>query len=143
MRISLYSLNRKHHKLLSLISNHVVEFESTRKGIIVVPFEEIYKVLKCNRQELNFISSRLFEEKECDLYDVAGIKGLFCTPKGTTSFINRKYPKENKAIVITSIKDYLIISIGLITIGSAIFTALKAITVEQSNKRSIEQPLVE
>lgn len=137
MHISEFELNRKQHKLLSLISNRVVNYETTQVGLPAVPFEEIYDVMKCDRKELTFISSKLFEENECDLYDVRGIQGLFCTPKGTTAYITKKYLKENERIITEKVKNYTAIMVAFIAILSAIYTSVKSITVEKSNKEKI------
>lgn len=138
MDISEIRLNVKHHKILKLIAERNIQFNKDFKGIPAVEFETLYKELNCDFIELNLITARLFSEKECQLYDVSGVKGLFCNAEGLTSYVTKKYLKENRKAILSAIKDTLVIVVAFITIASAIYTASKASKTEASNKQKIE-----
>lgn len=85
--------NLKRHKLLRILSKgrdnfHIIK---NRKSVFGVSFDEIYKKLNCDGDELHNISTELYTSKEIEYFDYDGVIGLFSTAEGLTSFSNKKY----------------------------------------------------
>ena len=89
------NLYKKRHKLLELLSKHRnnVELNKAKYNALGVSFEEIYKELKCNDDELHVITSELYTSDEIGYHDAYNIIGLFAKDKGLSAFSNRKYIK--------------------------------------------------
>ena len=139
MNISIIKLNKIQHKILGIISERVIKYGNTFEGLPAVDFATIIKNIKCKREDLDLYTARLFSDDECSYYNVSGVEGLFCKPKGITSYVNQKYLRENNSIITTKIKDVSTIAISFIAIASAIYTAIKAITFEEKNKVDIKK----
>jgi hypothetical protein len=89
------NLNKKRHKLLELLSKHRnnVELKKAKYNALGVSFDEIYKELYCNEDELQILTAELYTSDEIDYHNAHNIVGLFAKDKGLTAFSNRKYIK--------------------------------------------------
>lgn len=85
----------KRHKLLELLSKHRnnVELNKAKHNALGVAFEDIFKELNCNEDELCIITSELYTSDEIGYHNAHSITGLFAKDKGLTAFSNKKYKK--------------------------------------------------
>src|SRR5574343_1232649 len=89
------NLYKKRHKLLELLSKHRnnVELNKAKYNAFGVTFEDIYKSLNCNDDELHIITSELYTSQEIGYHNAYDIIGLFAKEKGLSAFSNKKYLK--------------------------------------------------
>ena len=138
--LPIMNINKKRHELLSLLYKKRADAELRRSdNIIGVSFEEIEKSLNLTQDELLIVTSELIELEEISFHDASGIKGLFCSKKGATSFANKKYLRANNARIKNDIKDIVQI---IIPVLSLIITVM-VIALNSSEKtkeiKAIEQ----
>ncbi|WP_370409040.1 hypothetical protein [Tenacibaculum dicentrarchi] len=87
------NINLKRHKLLGILSkqrNNVV-LKKAKPMVLGISFDKIYKDINCNEDELELISSELYDSKEIQHFENSNIIGLFAKDKGVTAFANKKY----------------------------------------------------
>jgi len=128
--------NLKRHKLLKILSNQYVKFDSldeANSDKLAVDYNEIYKALNCNSYRLRFIISPLMDEKEIDSFN-NGYEGLFAYEKGLSAFTDKKYFRKFINSILNKIKDFVHIVIPVFSLFIA-YIALtgnfKAGNVEQ------------
>lgn len=117
--------NIKRHRLLNILTEQHVNLELGKTGnnILGVPFEALYRELKCNDSELRRLSSVLLVNQEVGYYDVSDITGLYATEKGIASFTDKKYINENRNRIKSNLKDIVQIIIPILSLAIA-FMAL-------------------
>lgn len=125
------SKNYKRHQLLKLLADQHIKKEIGKANSLAlgVPFEIIYKELKCNDYQLRELSAVLCENGEIGYQDAYGIKGLFAEEKGISAYSERKYIREHNKRLKDNIKDVVQIFIPTISL----LIAYLAITTKVDN----------
>jgi hypothetical protein len=123
--------NIKRHELLKILSRQRVGIELEKDGykIIGVSFDNILKELKCNEYQLRELSACLYDNKEIDYYNVDNVTGNYCTEKGLSSYIDKKYLKIRLSNIIGYIKDATQVFIPLLSL----IVAIIALTTKLEN----------
>jgi hypothetical protein len=129
------NINKKRHELLSILSQRLVniDIKVSNNLAIGISFAELASSLNCTQEYLRKIASRLFEEKEIDLYDVK-FKGLFCTEKGLASFLDKKYLYLQETKIFDRFKNWIQV---LIPVLSLLFTII-IFTKSESKLRKVD-----
>ena len=87
-------LDFKRHKLLKILSDKRIKFESGQlidNEPLGTSFETITSKMRCDRQKLSLISDELYKNNEVGNYNVKNVVGLCCADDGLSSFANGKY----------------------------------------------------
>jgi hypothetical protein len=122
------NLDIKRHKLLSIVSERLVEMDLKKKPgqVIGISLEELMTELNCTDSKLRIIASKLFEEGEVELYHVS-FKGLLCTEKGLAAYHDKKYLREIEKRIFERIRNWVQV---LIPILSLVFSIIIYIATE-------------
>ncbi|MDK2773326.1 MAG: hypothetical protein KYX68_14065 [Flavobacterium sp.] len=136
------NLYKKRHKLLELLSKHRnnVELNKAKYNALGVSFEEIYKELKCNDDELHVITSELYTSDEIGYHDAYNIIGLFAKDKGLSAFSNRKYIKlwwDNLFNISKNIVQIFIPILSLIIAYVALTT--KSNQIQKKSEKELQE----
>lgn len=128
-------LSNKRHKLLELLGKRIVDVDVKEDTSLAVGirYSEIQSYLKCDNLEMRLIISRPFEEKEIDIFDVA-FKGFYCTEKGLTSYLDKKYLREEGKRQREKAKDIIQIFVPLL----ALFISIAILIISETKLRSMK-----
>ncbi|MBE7635195.1 hypothetical protein LNJ05_12940 [Tenacibaculum finnmarkense genomovar ulcerans] len=87
------NIDTKRHKLLGILTEQRKNVELKKEGYntLGVAFEDIYKIIDCDENELHSITSELYTSGEIKHHNAHNIVGLFAKDKGVTAFSNKKY----------------------------------------------------
>lgn len=116
--------NRKRHKTLEILSSKRIQFDSGQiepNFILGVDFEDIKSLLNTDRDTCEIIFAPLYNNNEVEYTDI-GVKGLFLTQKGLTSYSEKKYLKENNKIIISWLKNFVQIVIPVLALVVAVLS---------------------
>ena len=116
----------KRHKLLKILSEKTLKFtvdELPAKEAIGVSFDEILKLMKCDKTKLNLIAAELYKNKEIGYHNANSVIGMYCDKNGLSSLSNAKYRARywkdfwNNLFTISQIiVPILALSVALITV---------------------------
>lgn len=134
------------HRILSVLANHyMIVAEKAKDGDPSAGFHstfihtsELAIKTKLTEQYVRQCCTSLVQNKEVNFESFDTEESVSIGINGITSYDNKKYITEGRNLSVGRIKDYLSITIAFFAIGSAIYTACKAIVLEKRNKESIE-----
>lgn len=143
------NLNTKRHKILKILSDSFIKFESGQNDIddkFGVSFVLLMQKLNCNREQLEEVIGLLYLNEEVKYTDI-NFEGLTLTLKGFTSFSDKKYIVLNEKNIINSLKNFVQIVIPVLSLVIA-FLALtfkldKLNTKTNNEIKKINEKLVE
>jgi hypothetical protein len=104
-KMIIMDINLKRHQLLRILSKQRIKVETKKSEILGISFDEIFKELKCNEDELVLITAELYDLDEIKYFDFKQIKGVFVRPKGLKAFSNEKYLKIKEDIELKEIES--------------------------------------
>lgn len=110
--------NIRRHRLLEILTHLYLKPE---EEVIGVSWDELKSKMNCSFEKIVEISSPLYDEKEVDDYDTYGIKGLYVTRKGVSSYTTKKYKRENTKLIFESAKNWVQTTIPLLSILIAFY----------------------
>lgn len=113
------NIEAKRHKLLGILSEQRKNVELQKEGynFLGITFENIYREIDCDEDELHSITSDLYTSEEIGYHNANNIVGLFAKDKGVTAFVNKKY--HNRIIERRKERVKFILPILAIIISSA------------------------
>lgn len=128
------NFNRKRHKTLKILSKKYIQFESgqTESNFILgTDFKDLRSKLKCDKNKCELVFAPLFTNVEVE-YTNVGVDGLSLTQIGLTAFVEKKYSKQNNAILLGWLKTFVQIVIPILSL----IVAILAITIKIKNLNS-------
>ncbi|MEO6730569.1 MAG: hypothetical protein ABIN01_05085 [Ferruginibacter sp.] len=114
------------HFILKILAEQYFEWEKAKKGIVAIDFESFKKKFNCSKAELELMTAKLFSEGEVMYYNVNGIEGIAIKPKGLASFAEKKYLKERKKLIFDETKNWVQVSIPILSLLLAIMIFVKS-----------------
>lgn len=135
-------IDAKRHKLLGILSKQRSDLllNKARYNAIGVPFENIIEALKCSEDELELITSELYNSEEIGYHNSKNIIGLYSKDNGATAFANKKYVrriferrKERIRFLVQTIIPILALIIAILSL-SIKFNNLKLHSDEELQK---------
>jgi len=130
-----------HHRILVELSTPVIRQLSNTH---IEDHKELFYPIKEMADKLGVTELDIYKacgllEKNQDITFHSDHRGKLLVPWSniSTSLFDRKYLSEGAALTIARLKDYLTLSLGLITIIGAFYTAYTAIKTERKNKADI------
>lgn len=116
--------NIRRHRLLKILTDTYLKGIQPREKVIGISWDELKNKTNCTLEKLIEISAPLYDEKEIDDYDTYGIKGLYVTIKGVSSYTTKKYKKENTKLIFKAAKNWVQTIIPLLSLLIAFYALL-------------------
>lgn len=135
-------LNKKRHKLLELLSKHRnnVELKKAKYNSLGVSFNDLYKELNCNDDELQIITAELYTSDEIGYHDANNIVGLFAKQNGLSAFSNRKYINLWRDNLFNTSKNIVQIFIPVLALIVAILSfTLKFDNLQKQSEKELQE----
>lgn len=120
-------LDLKRHKLLKILSEKRVRFESDelpKDEALGVSFDELTNKIKCSMLKLNLIAAELYNNNEVSYHNAFEIKGICCEKNGLASFANNKYKARYWRDLWTNLLTINQIIIPIMALAIALITVL-------------------
>lgn len=134
------NINLKRRRLLGLLAKRQIEVDLGKTNNVVgISFEDVLTFTKCDDIKLAAITSELFDAEEIAYYNHDGLKGLFCELKGVTSHSNKKYKKAFTSAIKGNVKDFVQISIPVLSLLVAIMVITREDTKRTKEIQATEQ----
>lgn len=131
----------KRHKLLKILSDNAIKFETGELGDnqpMGVSFYELSKKLNCEPYKLHLIGAELLKNEEIAHHDELNVVGFSCYTNGLTSFSNHKY----KARFWKDFWNNLFTISQIIVPVLALIVALVAVSITKQQQEHTEEILL-